>query len=86
MLWPVFNRLLLIRSDRQKIEKEIKFHKRTSVKYSINGPGGRIGGINEHCPQTSNFDAKKSRSEPKRTFHCHILAPIKQLLNQLFNV
>ena len=46
--------------------------------------GDEVGGSNERCPLTSNFDAKNSRSEAVRAFDCHIFAPVKQLLNLLF--
>ena len=40
-------------------------------------PGDEVGGSNERCLPTSDFDAKNSRSEAERAFDCHILAPIK---------
>ena len=43
--------------------------------------GDEVGGSNHHCPLTSSFDAKNSRSEAERAFDRHILAPFKQLLS-----
>ena len=46
------------------------------------GPGDDVRGSNECCPLTSKFDRqRKSQSEEEHTFDCHILAPLKQLLN-----
>ena len=36
--------------------------------------GDEVGGSNERCPLTSNFDAKNSQSKAELAFDCHILA------------
>ena len=51
------------------------------LKISKSTQEDEVGGSNERCPLTSNYDAKTSRSETERAFDCHILAPVAQLLN-----
>ena len=41
-------------------------------------PGDKVVGNNERCLLMSHFDAKKSQSEAKRTFDCHILVPVNK--------
>ena len=37
--------------------------------------GDEFGGSNEHCPLTSDFDAKNSRSEAERAFVLPYFSP-----------
>ena len=47
-------------------------------------PGDKVEGNNERCLLMSHFDAKKSQSEAKRTFDCHILVPVNKYRSSVF--
>ena len=75
----------MLRRSRSNIREifvlTFKAHGRPCVRSRGTKSGEEVGGSDERCPLTSNFDAKNSQSEADHAFDCHILAPVKRLLS-----